>query len=152
MHIKSGVEKAVYAVLILSLLPEKTSISSESLGQRMDVSLTYLQKLLRKLVQANLIHSVPGANGGFVLLKHPEEISVFDIYLAIEGGQSMYTSHGIISDAFPNVQQEQKCYLNGLMEQAELAWQNVLKNETMATLSQKLQSNFGNCISEYSKK
>jgi Rrf2 family protein len=136
MQIKSGVEKAVYAVLIISLLPDKASISSELLSQKMDVSLTYLQKLLRKLVQANLIYAIPGARGGFMLKRKPEEISVYDIYLAIEGTQSIYTSHGIISEVFPDIQSE-KCYLNGLMEQAANAWQNILKNENMASLSQK---------------
>ena len=41
---------------------------------------------------------MPGVKGGFKLKKRPEEICVYDIYLAIEGQQPLYTPSGILED------------------------------------------------------
>jgi Rrf2 family protein len=91
MHMKTGVEQSVYAILLLNMLPEKAVLPGEAISQQLNVSTSYFQKLLRKLVSADLIASVPGVKGGFKLKKKPEDICVYDIYLAIEGRQSLYS-------------------------------------------------------------
>ena len=84
MHMKTGVEQSVYAILLLNMLPDKAVLPGEAISQQLGTSPTYFQKLLRKLVSADLIASVPGVKGGFKLTKRPETICVYDIYLAIE--------------------------------------------------------------------
>lgn len=140
MQMKTGVEQAVYAVLLLKMLPDKAVLPGEAISQQLGTSPTYFQKLLRKLVNADLITSVPGVKGGFKLKKDPEEIRIYDIYLAIEGQQSLYSASGILDDMLDLDKEERCCLLTNLMGEAELAWKSVLKRETIASLSNEIHS------------
>ena len=62
MHMKTGVEQSIYAVILLNMLPDKVVLSGEAISQKLGASPTYFQKLLRELVRADLITSVPGVN------------------------------------------------------------------------------------------
>jgi Rrf2 family protein len=138
MHMKTGVEQSIYAVILLNLLPDKAVLSGEAISQTLGASPTYFQKLLRKLVRADLLTSVPGVKGGFKLKKRPEDICVYDIYLAIEGQQPLYTSSGILEDMLHLGVEERCCLLDELMEKAESAWKSELKRETIASLTDQL--------------
>lgn len=138
MHMKTGVEQSVYAILLLNMLPDKAVLPCEAISQQLNVSPTYFQKLLRKLVSADLIASVPGVKGGFKLKRSPKDICVFDIYLAIEGRQSLYSASGILGDMLQLEIGENCCLLTDLMEEAESAWKTVMKRETIAELADKM--------------
>lgn len=142
MKMKTGVEQSVYAILILNMLPDKAVLPGEAISQQVGASSTYFQKLLRKLVKADLIISVPGVKGGFRLSKRPEDIMVYDIYLAIEGQQSLYCSRGVLNDMLELDCEEGGCLLIGLMNEAEESWKSVLKGETIASLYEKIKDNF----------
>lgn len=138
LHMKTGVEQSVYAVLLLNMLPDRAVLPGEAISRQLGVSPTYFQKLLRKLVSAGLITSVAGVKGGFKLQKKPEDICVFDIYQAIEGQQSLYSPSGVLGDLLALEKQERCCLLSGLMEDAESAWKAVMQKETIAGLSAKM--------------
>jgi len=138
VHMKPGVEQSVYAVLLLNMLPEKAVLPGEAISQQLGTSPTYFQKLLRKLVSAGLITSVPGVKGGFKLKKKPEDINVFDIYVAIEGQQSLYSPSGVLSDLLELEESERCCLLTELMVEAESAWRSRMEQETIESLSQKM--------------
>lgn len=139
MHMKTGVEQSVYAILLLNMLPDKAVLPGEAISQQLGTSPTYFQKLLRKLVSADLIASVPGVKGGFKLTKRPETICVYDIYLAIEGQQSLYSPSGTLADMLDLEKEESCCLLTDLMDEAEDAWKSVMKRQTIAALAQKMQ-------------
>ncbi|GAB6989666.1 RrF2 family transcriptional regulator [Paenibacillus pini] len=134
MHMKTGVEQSVYAIFLLNLLPDKAVLPGEAISQQLGTSATYFQKLLRKLVSADLITSVPGVKGGFKLKKKPNEIRIYDIYIAIEGQQTLYSSSGILNDMLELKETDQCCLLTELMEEAESSWKSVLKRETVASI------------------
>lgn len=134
VQMKTGVEQAVYAIMILSMLPDKAVLPGEAISEQLKTSPTYSQKLLRRLVSENLIASVPGAKGGFKLQKNPEEIRIYDIYLAVEGHQSLYSSSGILDDLLELEEERCSCLLTDLMDEAESEWKKVLKRQTIADL------------------
>ena len=138
MHMKPGVEQSVYAILLLNMLPDKAVLPGEAISQQLGTSPTYFQKLLRKLVSAGLITSVPGVKGGFKLNKKPEDINVFDIYVAIEGKQALYSSSGVLGDLLELEEPERCCLLTDLMLEAESAWRSRMEQETIAVLSEKM--------------
>ena len=140
MQMKTGVEQSVYAVLLLNMLPDKAVLHSEVISGQIGASPTYFQKLLRKLVSADLITSVPGVKGGFKLKKDPEDIRVYDIYVAIEGQQSLYSPSGILNDVLELEYDDRCCVLGELMEEAEESWKAVLNRETIASLAEQVES------------
>ena len=137
---KTGVEQSVYAILLLNMLPDKAVLPGEAISTQLGTSPTYFQKLLRKLVNADLIASVPGVKGGFKLNKKPEQIRIYDIYLAIEGRQSLYSPSGILDDMLDLEKEDRCCLLTDLMDEAESVWKSVLKRETIASLSSEIQT------------
>ncbi|WP_072710628.1 RrF2 family transcriptional regulator [Lacicoccus alkaliphilus] len=140
MQMKTGVEQSVYAVLLLNMLPERAVLDSEVISEQLGASPTYMQKLLRKLVSADIIKSVTGVKGGFKLNKDPEDIRVYDIYVAVEGQQSLYSSSGILDGMLELEKRDRCCILGELMEEAEASWKSVLKRETIASLTEEIQS------------
>src|SRR5690625_186275 len=140
MQMKTGVEQSVYAVLLLNMLLERAVLHSEVISEQLGASPTYFQKLLRKLVAADIIKSVPGVKGGFKLNKDPEDIRVYDIYVAVEGQQSLYSPSGILDDMLELEKDDRCCVLEELMDEAEASWKKVLKGETIASLSEDINS------------
>ncbi|MFD2115194.1 RrF2 family transcriptional regulator [Paenibacillus yanchengensis] len=147
MQMKTGVEQSVYAILMLNMLPDKAVLPGEAISQQLGASPTYFQKLLRKLVSADLITSVPGVKGGFRLRKKPEDIRIYDVYLAIEGQQSLYSSSGVLHGIL-DLEDEGCCLLTELMEEAESSWKSVLKRETIASLYEEIKENYQSKVQE----
>ncbi|MED2984884.1 Rrf2 family transcriptional regulator [Bacillus thuringiensis] len=142
MQMKTGVEQSVYAILILNMLPDKAVLPGEAISQQLGASPTYFKKLLRKLVSADLITSVPGVKGGFKLKKKPEDIRIFDIYIAVEGQQSLFSSSGVLHDMLELEEGNSCCLLAGLMEEAESSWKSVLKRKTIASLYEEINKSY----------
>ena len=141
MHMKTGVEQSLYAILILNMLPHRAVLPGEAISQQLNASPTYTQKILRKLVSADLITSVPGVKGGFKLRRKPEDIRVYDIYLAIEGKQSLYSSTGVFHDML-DLEEDRDCALTALMAEAENSWKSILKRETVASLYEEINTEY----------
>lgn len=139
MHMKTGVEQSVYAIFLLSLLPDRAVLPGEAISQQLGASTSYFQKLLRKLVSADLITSVSGVKGGFRLKKKLEDIRIYDVYLAIEGQQTLYSSSGTLNDMLELHEEDHCCLLTDLMQEAETAWKSVLKRATLADIAIEMQ-------------
>ena len=55
------------------------------ISKRQDISVKYLEQLIRPLKQASMVTSVRGPKGGHLLAKKPEEISLGQIVRLFEG-------------------------------------------------------------------
>lgn len=60
-----------------------------NVSKRQDVSVKYLEKLIRPLKKAKLVKSFRGAKGGYMLSKAPSRIRLIDIYSVLEGSTSI---------------------------------------------------------------
>ena len=100
MKLTKSFEQGVCIMAIMATQEEGVPVSSRTLQSRVGSSMTYMQKLLRKLVVAGMIKSAPGANGGFVLAKPISDISVLDVVTALEGDIDSYPSTGLFSQVF----------------------------------------------------
>ncbi|WP_055667970.1 RrF2 family transcriptional regulator [Desnuesiella massiliensis] len=75
----------VKAMLDLAINYGGTPVSIKSISERQIISEYYLEQLFAPLRKANLIKSVRGAQGGYVLNRSPKEITVKDIMEVLEG-------------------------------------------------------------------
>jgi len=60
-------------------------LRANEIAQNQNISLKYLENLLASLKAAGLIRSVRGKNGGYMLARGPEEITLHDILTVLEG-------------------------------------------------------------------
>lgn len=60
-------------------------ISIKTISKEQNLSEYYLEQLFSPLRRANVIRSIRGAQGGYVLCKDPSEITVGDIMTILEG-------------------------------------------------------------------
>lgn len=82
MHFKASVEYGMRAVLYLA---EKGSIcSSREVADEMSIPRDYLIQLAQLLRNAGIIHARPGKNDGYSLAKDASEISMLDIFNALQ--------------------------------------------------------------------
>ncbi|MGB3367425.1 MAG: Rrf2 family transcriptional regulator [Acidaminobacteraceae bacterium] len=73
------------AMFDLSINYGKGPISLNIISERQNVSLNYLEQLMAPLKKAKLVESVRGKQGGYMLAKAPNEISVGDVLIVLEG-------------------------------------------------------------------
>ena len=73
------------AVVELAKYVQDGPMPINSISERQDISERYLEQLMAKLKKANLVKSVRGANGGYILGKESKDISVGDVLRALEG-------------------------------------------------------------------
>ena len=76
------VEYAMRAVLALAA-GDGSPMTTRNIAETMHVPQSYLSKVLQSLVRARLVYSARGLNGGFVLARKPEELSMLDIMNAV---------------------------------------------------------------------
>ena len=84
MKLKTKGRYAVMAMADLALFEEKGPTSLTDISLRQNISLAYLEQIFIKLKQKNLVKSVRGAKGGYVLASSPEEIKISNIISAVD--------------------------------------------------------------------
>lgn len=80
--------KGVYglcAMYELSQNKEEKPMQTKEIAKLTKISQNYLEQLLILLRRAELIRSIRGAYGGYVLAKSPNEITIKEILVALEG-------------------------------------------------------------------
>ncbi|MCJ1655381.1 Rrf2 family transcriptional regulator [Staphylococcus sp. NRL 16/872] len=110
MKLSKGWEQAIYVLLILNQLPQRNVITSTALSERLNVSDSYLKKIIKSLAKEGLVHSAPGKNGGFSLNKPLSEITFYDVFLAIEGRDKIFSSQHLLK-SFLGENESQKAEL-----------------------------------------
>ena len=75
---------AVMAMADLAMFKDKGPISLTDISLRQNISLAYLEQIFIKLKNNNLVKSVRGAKGGYVLEISPDEIKISNIISAVD--------------------------------------------------------------------
>ena len=79
--------KGRYAVMAMADLASYSidkPISLTEISLRQNISLPYLEQLFLKLKNNNLVKSVRGSSGGYILTKPAKEIKLSDIIFAVD--------------------------------------------------------------------
>jgi Rrf2 family transcriptional regulator, iron-sulfur cluster assembly transcription factor len=79
--------KARYAVMaIIEISSQKTNkpLSLNEIARSQNISLSYLEQIFTHLKKNNIVKSVKGPGGGYILSKEKSQITVSDIIKAID--------------------------------------------------------------------
>jgi Rrf2 family iron-sulfur cluster assembly transcriptional regulator len=72
------------AIVDLAKLSKEGPVSLSSISERQEISLSYLEKLFNKLRRAELVKSVRGPMGGYILARSLGNIRISEIVLAVD--------------------------------------------------------------------
>ncbi len=75
---------AVMAMAEMALSKEESPRSLAEIAMRQGIALAYLEQIFSKLRKCQLVKSVRGPGGGYLLARNPFEITVADIITAVE--------------------------------------------------------------------
>ena len=59
-------------------------VSLRDISLRQNISLVFLEQIFSKLKKNNIVKSIRGTNGGYILTKDPEKIKLSNIFLAVD--------------------------------------------------------------------
>jgi Rrf2 family iron-sulfur cluster assembly transcriptional regulator len=104
MKINSTFEQGIYVVVILALEKDHKPVKSKVMSELLQVSDSYLKKILGKMAKNGLVISSASKQGGYQLSRGAESISLRDVYEALELDQDTFTSSHFAEKLFPNQQ------------------------------------------------
>ena len=85
MRISTRGRYGIRALLDLAMRWGQGPVQLKDIAQNQEVSLQYLEHLVRPLIAAGLVRSMRGAHGGVWLAKPPEEIKLSEVIEALVG-------------------------------------------------------------------
>lgn len=137
MKLSDGVEQAIHSVAMLASLSADEVLSAAALAEYHGVSSSYLLKHLQALSRAGVLATIPGPKGGYQLAKPPEDVSLLDVVLALEGPEPAFRCKEIRRNG-PNPMPERyfsaPCEINVAMLKAERAYRAELRKVTIGDL------------------
>ena len=84
MRMSTKAQYAVRAMVNLNLYSEGSPVSLRDISLRESISLTYLEQLFVKLRRGQIVKSVRGPGGGYLLARPAKEIQVDEIIDSVE--------------------------------------------------------------------
>ena len=84
MKLNSRSRYAVMALADMASFNTQNPVSLRDISLRQNISLVYLEQIFSKLKKNNIVKSIRGTNGGYILTKDPEKIKLSNIFLAVD--------------------------------------------------------------------
>lgn len=84
LKISEAASLGLHAMIILAKNSDEM-VSVKYIADSLEVSANHLSKVMQRLVKSDLVKSIKGNRGGFKLAQKPENVSLLDIYEAIDG-------------------------------------------------------------------
>lgn len=84
MHLTKSTEQAICIMVMLYLQDRHVFLNSKEISQRLNISPTYLKKIMRKLVVNDLVKANTGIGGGYKY-KSNKKVTLYDVYVALNG-------------------------------------------------------------------
>ena len=84
MRLSTKGRYAVMAMVDLAKCGKGGPVALSEIAERQEISLSYLEQLFAKLRRAELVSSVRGPGGGYVLARPADETRIADIILAVD--------------------------------------------------------------------
>ena len=84
MKLSSRGRYAVMALADIATFDMPDPVPLRDISLRQNISLVYLEQIFSKLKKNNIVKSVRGTNGGYILTRDPEQIKLSNIFSAVD--------------------------------------------------------------------
>lgn len=85
MKLSTKARYATRAMVDLALNSDNKPLPLKKIAARQNISIKYLEQVMYPLNVAGLVYARKGKNGGYMLTKPPEKITLYDIVCIVEG-------------------------------------------------------------------
>ena len=75
---------AVMALADIAKFDKNVPVSLRDISLRQGISLLYLEQIFSKLRKNEIVKSVRGSSGGYILTKNPDQIKLANIFYAVD--------------------------------------------------------------------
>lgn len=104
----------------------------KEISEKEDISIQYLEQILNKLKNENIIEGKRGPNGGYKLLIKPNEITLYKIYKILDDDDKIINCN-------ENVKENKECLNEGctgtcIWNRLDSAMKDILKSTTLEEL------------------
>jgi Rrf2 family protein len=128
VRISAKADYAVRAVVELAAATDDKPVKAERVATAQEIPLNFLENILGELRHSGIVRSQRGAEGGFMLAKPADKITVADVMRAVEGPLATVrgappeeANYGGAAGALPRVWIAVRANLRGVVENVTLA-------------------------------
>ncbi len=109
MKFSTKTRYGIRAILEIALSVSENGIYQKEIAKNQDISYKYLDQIINSLKVAGLVGKAAGRKSGYVLIREPSEITIYDIHNAFEPGICVIDCMATNS----NCKRENHCALRG---------------------------------------
>ena len=136
MQVSSKGKYSVRAVLDIAQHSDGAPVPLAAISQREGISLLFLEQLFQQLRKGNIVKSVRGSHGGYILARDPSEITIGEIVRLIES--PIYTNSCFSkAESVDDCRISSSCISGAVWKQLAEHVDNFLDSISVADLSNK---------------
>ena len=99
MNLSKKSRYGITALIDLAVYARNQCVQLSSIAERNNISVKYLEQIFSGLRRAGLVKSIKGPQGGYLLAKSPESITVADVIYALDGSYLLEDERSVVSGA-----------------------------------------------------
>jgi Rrf2 family protein len=128
---------AIRALLYIARQSEQDrAVMTSEIAEAQKIPRKFLEGILRDLRNNRILDSKRGKDGGFRLLRNPEEVSMTEIMRIMDGPIAMLPCVSLNYYRSCDECEEARCQVKGLFEQVRDRTLEVLNNATLKSLAE----------------
>ena len=123
-----------YAMRVVRALIGETRLSVSDICEREAITAPFAYKILKKLQNAGIVKGYRGVHGGYALKKDPAELTLYDIYTAIDSDMSIIECLNGRCECTRNGQDGIPCYAHDELKDIQNELWAMLRGKSMEDL------------------
>lgn len=120
-----------YAVRVIRAMAGEKKLSVHDICEKEDITEPFAYKILKKLQKAKIVKVFRGVNGGYVMNKELSELSLFDVYHAIDPEMFIIACMDPENDCSRNGADGISCQIHKELETIQREINRMLKEKTL---------------------
>ncbi|MDO5363133.1 MAG: Rrf2 family transcriptional regulator [Eubacteriales bacterium] len=120
-----------YAVRVIRALAGEQRLSVSEICERESITAPFAYKILKKLQKSGIVRGFRGVHGGYSLNRQPDEMTLFDVYSAIDPDlfiiECMDPGRKCLRDGENGI----PCLVHRELEAIQMEFWNLLKRKTL---------------------
>ncbi len=149
MKISAKTRYGLRALVDLAIHDIGSPVPLINIANRQEISINYLEQVFALLKKANIVRSIKGAQGGYILARKSDKITVADVIRAIEGDIMIVEEEPPRNEVSMLYQNFTQCLQEKVWNKITDSVNEVVNNITIESLVRQYQENAYNDVGMY---